>query len=62
MTLTTMMFLTLTGSLVLLKMGLMVFALLLLVRGTMRAAHPGSTDPNYAEIPIEGRLQGAYKP
>ncbi|MES9994210.1 MAG: hypothetical protein ABW098_19855 [Candidatus Thiodiazotropha sp.] len=62
MTLTTMLFYALTGSLVLLKVGLVVFGLLLLVRGTMRAAHPGSMDPSYAEIPIEGRLQGTYKP
>jgi hypothetical protein len=62
MTLTTMLFYTLTGSLILLKVGLVVFGLLLLVRGTMRAAHPGSMDPNYAEIPVECRLQGSTKP
>jgi hypothetical protein len=62
MTLTTMLFLSLTGSLLLLKVGLIAFALLLLVRGTMRAAHPGSMNPNYAEIPVECRLQGGYKP
>jgi hypothetical protein len=62
MTLTTMLFLSLTGSLLLLKVGLIAFGLLLLVRGTMRAAHPGSMDPNYVEIPVECRLQGGYKP
>jgi hypothetical protein len=62
MTLTSMLFLSLTGSLLLLKVGLIAFALLLLVRGSMRAAHPGSMDPNYAEIPVECRLQGGYKP
>ncbi|PUB88054.1 MAG: hypothetical protein B6D72_13605 [gamma proteobacterium symbiont of Ctena orbiculata] len=61
MTLTTMLFLTLTGSLILLKLGLIVFALLLLVRATMRAGHPGSMDPNFAEIPVECRLQGSYR-
>jgi hypothetical protein len=60
MTLTTMLFLSLTGSLLLLKLGLIAFALLLLVRGTVRTAHPGSMDPNYAEIPVECRLQGGY--
>ncbi|MES9862937.1 MAG: hypothetical protein ABW157_09340 [Candidatus Thiodiazotropha sp. LLP2] len=62
MTLTTMILFTLTGSLILLKVGLVAFGLLLLVRGTMRAAHPGSLDPSYAEIPVECRLQGSYKP
>ncbi|MES9850633.1 MAG: hypothetical protein ABW170_02235 [Candidatus Thiodiazotropha sp. L084R] len=62
MTLTTMIFLMLTGSLILLKVGLVAFGLLLLVRGTMRAAHPGSMDPSYAEIPVETRLQGGNKP
>jgi hypothetical protein len=62
MTVTTLLFLTLTGSLVLLKLGLIVFALLLLVRGTMRAGHPGSMNPDFAEIPVECRLQGGYKP
>ncbi|MET0081015.1 MAG: hypothetical protein ABW119_21360 [Candidatus Thiodiazotropha lotti] len=62
MTLTTMLFLALTSSVILLKIGLIAFALLLLVRGTMRAAHPGSMDPNYAELPLECRLQGSYKP
>jgi hypothetical protein len=57
-----MIFLTLTGSLILLKLGLIAFAMMLLVRATMRAGHPGSMDPNYAEIPIECRLQGSYKP
>jgi hypothetical protein len=57
-----MLFFTLTGSLILLKVGLVGFGLLLLVRGTMRAAHPGSMDPSYAEIPLECRLQGSYKP
>jgi hypothetical protein len=57
-----MLFFTLTGSLILLKVGLVAFGLLLLVRGTMRAAHPGSMDPNYEEIPVECRLQGTYKP
>ncbi|MCG8038550.1 MAG: hypothetical protein JAZ19_16095 [Candidatus Thiodiazotropha taylori] len=62
MTLTTMLFLAMTGSVILLKIGLIAFALLLLVRGTMHAAHPGSMDPNYAELPLEARLQGSYKP
>jgi hypothetical protein len=61
MTLTTLIFLTLTGGLLVLKVGLIAFGLLLLVRGTLRAAHPGSMDPVYAEIPIECRLQGQYK-
>lgn len=61
MTLTTMLFMALTGSLVLLKVGLVAFGLLLLVRGTMHAAHPGSMDPNYAEIPVKCRLQGCCK-
>ncbi|MEW8201347.1 MAG: hypothetical protein AB2672_11725 [Candidatus Thiodiazotropha endolucinida] len=62
MTLTTLLFFTLTGSLIVLKVWLVAFGLLLLVRGTMRASHPGSMDPDYAEIPVECRLQGVYKP
>jgi hypothetical protein len=62
MTLTTVLFLALTGSLVLMKLGLLAFALLLLVRATMRAAHPGAMNPDFAEIPIESRLQGTYTP
>ncbi|MEJ2620139.1 MAG: hypothetical protein P8163_07720 [Candidatus Thiodiazotropha sp.] len=62
MTLTMMLFLSMTGGLLLLKVGFIAFGLLLLVRGTMRAAHPGSMDPSYAEIPVECRLQGGYKP
>jgi hypothetical protein len=57
-----MLFLSLTGSLILLKVGLVAFGLLLLVRATMRAGHPGSMDPNFAEIPVECRLRGSYKP
>ncbi|MET0072512.1 MAG: hypothetical protein ABW096_20965 [Candidatus Thiodiazotropha sp.] len=62
MTSTTLLFLTLTGSLILVKLGLMAFALLLLAKATMRAGHPGSMDPNFAEIPVECRLQGSYRP
>ncbi|MCG7983586.1 MAG: hypothetical protein JAY90_12680 [Candidatus Thiodiazotropha lotti] len=62
MTLTTMLFLALTGSVILLKIGLIAVAVLLLVRGTMQAAHPGSMDPNYADLPLEARLRGSYKP
>ncbi|MBV2093200.1 MAG: hypothetical protein KUF72_20155 [Candidatus Thiodiazotropha sp. (ex Ctena orbiculata)] len=62
MTLTTTLFLAMTGSVILLKIGLIAFALLLLVRGTMHASHPGSMDPSYAELPLEARLKGSYKP
>lgn len=61
MTITTLIFLTLTGGLVALKLAFIAFALILLVRATMLAGHPGSMDPKFAEIPIECRLQGKYK-
>lgn len=59
MTLTTMLFMTLTGSLIFLKIGLIVFGLLLLVRGTMRASDPGSMDPNYVEVHVQNRLNSS---
>ena len=57
MTLSTLIFATLTGSLVLMKLGLMVFAIFLLVRATMRAGHPGSMNPNYVDNAAADRLQ-----
>ncbi|MGD8908967.1 MAG: hypothetical protein PVI92_06420 [Chromatiales bacterium] len=62
MTLTALLFFTLTGGLVLIKLGLVAFGLLLLVRATLRAGHPGSMNPDFAEIPVECRLQASYKP
>ena len=58
MTLTTLIFATLTGSLVLMKLVLMVIAIFLLVRATMRAGHPGSMNPNYVENSGADRIQG----
>ena len=49
MTVATFLTMTLTGSLVLMKLGLMVIAIMLLVRGTLRARHPGSMDPDWQE-------------
>ncbi|MET0028114.1 MAG: hypothetical protein ABW101_10795 [Candidatus Thiodiazotropha sp.] len=49
MTVATFLTMTLTGSLILMKLGLMVFAIMLLVRGSMRARHPGAMDPDWQE-------------
>jgi hypothetical protein len=61
MTIATMLMLTLTGGLVLLKLALIAFAVVLLVKASMLASHPGSMNPEFAEIPMERRLQGNYK-
>jgi hypothetical protein len=52
-----MLMLTLTGGLVLLKLALIAFAVVLLVKASMLASHPGSMNPEFAEC----RLQGNYK-
>lgn len=49
MTVVTFLTMALTGSLVLMKLGLMAFAIMLLVRGTLNARHPGSRDPDWQE-------------
>jgi hypothetical protein len=49
MTVATFLTMTLTGSLILMKLGLMAIAIMLLVRGTLRARHPGSMDPDWQE-------------
>ena len=49
MTIATILTLTLTGSLVLMKLGVMAIAILLLVRGSLRASHPGAMDPDWQE-------------
>ena len=49
MTVATFLTMALTGSLVLMKLGLMAIAIMLLVRGTLRARHPGSMDPDWQE-------------
>ncbi len=49
MTIATILTMILTGSLVLMKLGLMAIAILLLVRGSLRASHPGSMDPDWQE-------------
>jgi hypothetical protein len=49
MTVATFLTMTLTGSLILIKLGLIAIAIVLLVRGTLRARHPGSMDPDWQE-------------
>ena len=41
-----------TGSLVLMKLGLVVVAIMLLVRGSLHARHPGAMDPDWQERAI----------
>jgi hypothetical protein len=57
MTLGTIMLLTLTGSLVLLKLALMAIAVMLLIKAMLHASHPGSMDPDLADVTSHRQLQ-----
>ncbi|MET0064848.1 MAG: hypothetical protein ABW076_00735 [Candidatus Thiodiazotropha sp.] len=61
MTVATFLTMTLTGSLVLMKLVLMVFAIMLLVRGSLRARHPGAMDPDWHDKALQPELQAVSR-
>ena len=56
MTLGTIMMLILTGSLGLLNLALMAIALMLLTKAMLHASHPGSMDPDLADVTLHRQL------
>lgn len=60
MTVSSILMMTLTGSLVLLKLALIAVALILLTKAMFYASHPGSVDPNLAEAQL-GKLADSGK-
>ena len=57
MTLGTYAIIAFNGAMFLANLSLMVFAVVLLVKATMLASHPGSMDPNYGESKVKDSLQ-----